>query len=135
VHLYGAQIPDGSKDSAGFEMVCPGGVLAANAAVAAAGAASNAAWTVNTVIAKPYALAATIPVSGSYDDASGWWRVSLALADGRSAEATVEFQSAGGEAQKLCNPATTTTILARGSGMGSQGSATFDVAIGGVTWT
>ncbi|MFH1176615.1 MAG: hypothetical protein V1750_04335 [Acidobacteriota bacterium] len=132
VILSGSLIAGESNDSAGVEMMFRSSLLAANSETTLANLLSSVSTTVLAVSERLLAIAAQVMLSGTYDEATGWWTVSFELSDGRKVQAQVQFRNAAGEVQKIYNPLTTTTILAKGSAVGSQGTVSFDLTITGV---
>lgn len=132
VILYSTLIPNGSQDSAGFEMVFPADALAADSATSTKGVAADATSTVVAAVDKAYTMAATIVLQGSYDDATGWWTLDLTLRTGQTAHLQVQFKDGSGAVQKFYNPLTTNSMQVKGSAEGPLGSATYDLTVTGV---
>lgn len=131
VILYGTQMPNGSNDSAGFEMMFPARVLAGSSEASAADLSASAASTATAVIDKTWAIAQTIALYGSYDEQSGWWTVDMTLRNTASAHFQVQFRDSGGNPSKFFNPLTVTTILTRGHATGVLGRVEYDFTVSG----
>ncbi len=131
VLVYGSLIANGSNDAAGLEMLYRSSELAANGDTAAASASGSAAATVTSVVDRLYQVLLEIQRHGSYNDATGWWSVSLTLAGGQVAQMEVRFEDAQGNPQKFFNPVVVTTVRAKGQASSTQGYVTFDLTITG----
>ncbi|HPC84209.1 MAG TPA: hypothetical protein P5234_12765 [Thermoanaerobaculaceae bacterium] len=131
VILYGTQMPNGSNDSAGFEMAFPARVLAGGSETTAATLAASAASTGTAVVDKLWAIAQTIALYGSYDEQTGWWTVDITLRNTASAHFQVQFRDAAGKPSRLFNPLLTTTVLTRGHASGVLGRVEYDFTLAG----
>ncbi|MGV8038673.1 MAG: hypothetical protein AB2L07_00835 [Thermoanaerobaculaceae bacterium] len=131
VLLYGTQMPNGSNDSAGFEMMFPARVLAGGSEAMAADLSASAASTGTAVIDKAWAIAQTIALYGSYDEQTGWWTVDITLRNTASAHFQVQFRDSGGTPSKLFNPLVTTTVLTKGTATGLLGRVEYDFSFAG----
>lgn len=128
---FGSLIANASNDAAGIEMTLRSSSLAENSAPTTAATASSAATTVTWVVDRLYQILLEIQRHGSWDPATGWWTVTLALPYGRSAELQVRFEDAQGSPQQYFNPTIVTTIRVKGRATGPQGWVTFDLVITG----
>jgi hypothetical protein len=145
VLVYGTQIANGSQDSAGFEMSFKDGLLASAEASAAEELAASAAYTSATVADGTFDLAPRVgvgasglaalaepPFTGSWDEATGTWTVSIRLESGQEASFALQFRAASGTPMKLYRPSETSSIWAKGTAAGLQGALDFELVVGGV---
>lgn len=145
VLVYGTQIANGSQDSAGFEMSFKEGLLVEAEASAAEGLAASAATTSATVASgtfdlaprvtgggSPLAALSDLPFTGTWDEATGTWTISIRFESGQQASFALQFRSASGTTTKLYRPTETSSIWAQGTAAGLQGALDFDFVLGGV---
>lgn len=140
VVLFGTQIANGSQDSAGFEMSFKDGLLISRAESSTQSLAASAASTAVWAIHKGYELAPLLGVASSakqalaqaftatYDAATGFWTVSVALDTGQSGTLHIQFRDGQGAVQKLFN-LQTAAMRVYGQASGSQGFLEFDFAL------
>lgn len=144
VLVYGTQIANGSQDSAGFEMSFKDGLLVEAEASAAEALAASASYTSATVASGTFDLAprvtsgtgalaalADLPFTGTWDEATGTWTISIRFEGGQQASFALQFRSASGATTKLYRPTETSSIWARGTAAGLQGALDFDLVLGG----
>ncbi|MBK9967588.1 MAG: hypothetical protein IPP07_23020 [Holophagales bacterium] len=145
VLVYGTQIANGSQDSAGFEMSFKEGLLVEAEASSAEGLAASAAYTSATVASGAFDLAPRVgvgtsglaalaepPFTGSWDEATGTWTISIRLESGQQASFALQFRAASGASMKFYRPSETSSIWAKGTAAGLQGALDFDLVVGGV---
>jgi hypothetical protein len=80
-----------------------------------------------------YNTAIALPASATYDE--GWWKITITLTSGETAEIEIQFQNQNQIAQQYYNVNTTFYILVKGSSAGTLGSLTFDLILSGVQAT
>jgi hypothetical protein len=132
VILYGTQIPNGSSDSCGFEMLFAKNLLAASDGVQAEGMSASASATSTAVVDKVVTIMSTAALLGSWDDATKWWTVSVNLRNDYSATLQVQFRDITGQPQKLYLPYLVDTVEVKGQAQGAGGTVSFDIVIVGI---
>jgi hypothetical protein len=140
VLLFGTLIANGSSDSAGFEMSFKDGLLASRAETSSQSLSASASTTADWAAHKAYELAPLLGVAGgrrsalaqqftsSYDAATGFWTVSVALDTGQSATLLIQFRDGQGQTQKLFNLQTASIVL-KGQAAGTQGYLQLDLTL------
>jgi hypothetical protein len=132
VLLYGTQMPNGSSDSCGFEMVFAKNMLATGEGGQAEGMSGSAASTTTAVVDKLLTIMSTMALFGSYDSGSHWWTVSVNLRNEYSSTFQVQFRDVSGASQQYPNPLTVDTVQVKGQAQGSGGTVAFDITIVGI---